>query len=301
MPRNANQILYRVHMSPSHIQTHYIVGIAATLTFVIGELCLAATVSLISIIILKQHLQEKVELSFSYSYRYYGIRWGISTLGLAAVPCVLGFDIYIINDLRGRYFYFAILAVLTVGILPATPTAIYFAWKTKAPAVPYIFVIPVALLFCCCNTQRAKSLVLGIALWINLLGVSLLACHGGMIVLALVVEPVTVMSNTLIVALFLFCVSNILALLLTISAYVFTPRQQRPRRGKNTIVRSVVLIMLLALVGCFFAPISLLGYYNNLGTYENDFIAFITSAVIPVFAAWSCYVLFKEINLEMVG
>ena len=227
--------------SPSHIQTHYIVGIAST--FVIGELCLAATVSMISIIILKQHLQEKVELSFSYSYRYYGIWWGISTLGLAAVPCVLGFDIYIINDLRGRYFYLAILAVLTVGILPATPTAIYFAWKTKAPAVPYIFVIPVALLFCCCNTQRAKSLVLGITLWINLLGVSLLACHGGMIVLALVVEPVTVMSNTLIVALFLFCVSNILALLFTISTYVFIPRQQRPRRGRNTIIRAVVLIM----------------------------------------------------------
>ena len=53
---------------------------------------------------------------------------------------------------------------ISMGILQE-----YFVYKTKqSPAIPHILMIPVTALFCYCNTKHVKSLLLGTALWINM-------------------------------------------------------------------------------------------------------------------------------------
>ena len=147
-----------------------------------------------------------------------------------------------------KYSSYAILLVLT--LLPGLIIAGYFTCKTKPPAVPYILMIPVTALLCCCNTQRAKSLVFGTALWINLTAVTLIMEHGLIILLAFLAQLFAVITNTLVLILVAFCITNILALLFTISAYLFTPKRLRPQGQGKTMLRAVVLIPLLAMIAC---------------------------------------------------
>ena len=149
----------------------------------------------------------------------------------------------------GRYALYAGLG--GVCTLPGIPIAIYFACKTKPPAVPYIIMIPVALLFCCCNTQRAKSLVFGVALWINMMAVQTVSFTATALVFAMLAELLIIITNTLILVLLAFCLTNIFALLFTISAYLFTPRHCRPQGRRNTIIRAAFLIPLLLTTICY--------------------------------------------------
>ena len=249
----------------------------------IFQVCLALIGSVMA---LRWNLKDTVILSYTYSYKHYGLWWGVTHICFISVPVTLYFDLSVImssypeyGDLA-RYPLCAIL--LGVTVLPALLIAVYFTYKTKPPAVPYILMIPVAALLCCCNTLRAKSLVFGTALWINLTAVTLIMGHGLVILSAVVAEPFAVITNTLVLILVIFCITNILALLFTISAYLFTPKCNRPQRQGKTMLRAVVLIPLLAMIACLCLSIDSVGYLTNRDSKQDNIISLMGSVALPV-------------------
>ena len=131
------------------------------------------------------------------------------------------------------------IGIVSLPALLAVPIAIYFAGTVKPPSMPYILLIPTAVLFCCCKLQRTKPFVFCIGIVINVMAVLYIALHGTVIGFTLFAEPFAVITNALV--------------LFTITAYLFTPKRQRPHGRGTTILHAVVLIPLLAMVGCYCA------------------------------------------------
>ena len=250
---------------------------------VVFETCL---VLIGSVLALKWNLKDVSILSYTYSHKHYGLWWGVTYVWFIAIPITLYSDQSVMlasypeyGD-SVRYSSCAILLVST--LLPGLIIAGYFTYKTKPPAVPYILMIPVAALLCCCNTQRAKSLMFGTALWINLTAVALIAGHGLTILLAILAEPFAGITNTLVLILVIFCITNILALLFTISAYLFTPKCLRPQGQGKTMLRALVLIPLLAMIACLCFTIGSVGYLIKHHTKQDNIISLMGSVALPV-------------------
>ena len=241
-----------------------------------------------SVLVLKWNLKDIVNFSYTYSYKHYGLWWGVTYFLLVAVPVMFTLDVKtLVNDhefvgARDFYGYTLSASLLVLTVLPGLIIAGYFTCKTKPPAVPYILMIPVAALLCCCNTQRAKSLVFGTALWINLTAVTLIMGHGIIIFTAALAEPFAIITNTLVIILVVFCITNILALLFTISAYLFTPKRHRPRGQGKTMLHAVVLIPLLTMIACLCFAISSFGYLIKRNTKQDNIISLMGSVALPV-------------------
>ena len=223
-----------------------------------------------TVLALKWNLKDAVTLSYTYSYKHYGLWWGVTYVWFIAIPITLYSDLSAIMGSFPEYgdsLRYPLCAILLgVTLLPGLTIAGYFTYKTKSPAVPYILMIPVAALVCCCNAQCAKSLVFGTALWINLTAVTIIMEHGLIILLAVLAEPFAGITNTLVLILVVFCITNILALLFTISAYLFTPKHLRPQGQGKTMLRAVVLIPLLAMIACLCFSIGSVGYLMKRNT-----------------------------------
>ena len=242
-----------------------------------------------SLIVLKRHLEDRVKLSYTYSYNHYGFWWGVTILVSITHPLILRSDLHQLIKLHNKYAsipgysFAAVMLSLVLCTLSAVPIAIYFVYKTKQPpAIPYILMIPVTVLFCCCNTKCAKLLVFGMALWINLVALPLAAVHGAAILLTVIVEPFAVITNTLVLVLLLFCLTNIFALSFTISAYIFTRKHQRPQGEGTTMLRAVILIPLLVVVGSIGLFICIMGYLVNADTKQGSFVSLASSASVPL-------------------
>ena len=244
-----------------------------------------------SVLVLKWNLKDIVNFSYTYSYKHYGLWWGVTYFLFVAVPVVFALDVKtLVNGheyvgARDFYGYTLSASLLVPTVLPGLIIAGYFTCKTKPPAVPYILMIPVAALLCCCNTQRAKSLVFGTALWINLTAVTLIMIHGIIIFTAALAEPFAVITNTLVIILVVFCITNILALLFTISAYLFTPKRHRPRGQGKTMLHAVVLIPLLTMIACLCFAISSFGYLIKRNTKQDNIISLIW-ALLLFLSSW---------------
>ena len=248
------------------------------------EVCLAL---IGSVLVLRWNLKDTAVLSYTYSYKHYGLWWGVTHVWFISVPATLYSDLSVTMssdlDFFGISFNYPLCAcLLGVTVFPTLLIAGYFTYKTKPPAVPYILVIPVAALLCCCNTQRAKSLVFGTALWINLTAVTLIMFHGLMISLAVLAEPFAVITNTLVLILVIFCITNILALLFTISAYLFTPKRHRPQRQRKTMLRAVILLPLLAMIACLCFSLGSVGYLTSRDSKQGNVISLMGSIAFPV-------------------
>ena len=239
-----------------------------------------------SVLALKWNLEDVAILSYTYSYKHYGLWWGVTYVGLIAIPITLYSDLSVIMASYPEYGdlirYPSCVILLVLALLPGLIVAGYFTYKTKPPAVPYILMIPVAALLCCCNTQRAKSLVFRTSLWINLTAVALIMGHGLAILLAVLAEPFAVITNTLVIILVAFCITNILALLFTISTYLFTPKRIRPRGQGKTMLRAVVLIPLLAMIACLCFFIGSMGYLIKRHTKQDNILSLLGSIALPV-------------------
>ena len=240
-----------------------------------------------SAIVLKWHLEDRVKLSYTYSYNHYGFWWGVTIVVFITLPLMLHVDLSELikhqNEYASTLTYSFAAAMLVLCVLSGVPITIYFVYKTKQPpAIPYILMIPVTVLFCCCNTKRAKLLVFGIALWINLVALPLTAFHGAAILLTVIVEPFAVITNTLVVVLNIFCFTNIFALSFTISAYIFTRKHQRPQGEGTTMQRAIILILLLFVVGCISLFIGVMGFLVNADTKQGSFVSMASSASVPL-------------------
>ena len=275
-----------VHIPNSHVK-HFHTYVQYMLAS-IGELCTMILAILWSVVVLKRHLEDRVKLSYTYSYNHYGLWWGVTILASITLPLMFYSDVSMLIEsynerISHNYFYDLPAALLLLCAIQGVPIAIYFVYKTKQPpAIPYILMIPVTVLFCCCNTKRAKLLVFGMALWINLVALPVTAVHGAAILLTVIVEPFAVITNTLVLVLLLFCLTNIFALSFTISAYIFTRKHQRPQGEGTTMLRAVILILLLVVVGCISIEIGNMGYLVNVDTKHGSFVSLASSASVPL-------------------
>ena len=261
---------------------------ASVVMFLLGVLFEIMLVLMGSVLVLKWNLKDIVNFSYTYSYKQYGLWWGVTYFLFVAVPVMFALDVKTLvngHTFVGTinfYSYTISASLYVLTVLPGLIVAGYFTYKTKPPAVPYILMIPVAALLCCCNTQRAKSLVFGTALWINLTAVTLIMSHGLLIIAAVLAEPFSVITNTLVLILVAFCIANILALLFTISAYLFTPKCLRPQGQGKTMLRAVVLIPLLAMIACLCFSIGSVGYLIKPNTKQGNIISLMGSVALPV-------------------
>ena len=240
-----------------------------------------------TVLMLKWNLKYWVELSNTYSYRYYGLLWAMTSFTTFVVPILLYLDTTIVLASYPEYGevvqYSTCILLLALAILPAIPISAYFAYKTKPPVIPYCLLVPVAIVFCCCNTRRAKSLVLSIAMWINIIAMEGVIFHGLIIIfLGILAEPFTVFTNVLILLLAIFCIINILALLFTISAYIFTPKHLRPQGQGKTMLHALLLIPLLAMVSCLCYAIGSVGYLLSGRGNQGNVISFVSSFAFPL-------------------
>ena len=240
------------------------------------------------ILVLKCHLETHVQQTHFYTYKHYGLISGITSCNIFMLPfmmyCVFSLVINRVPPQNGGDIGYLVIGIGIVSLpaLLAVPIAIYFARTVKPPSMPYIFLIPTAVLFCCCKLQHTKPLVFCIGILINVMTVLYITIHGTIIGFALLAEPYAVITNALVLVLVLFCLINIFSLVFTISAYLFTPKRQRPQGRGTTILHAVVLIPLLAMVGCYCAVLGSSGYAINVDTKQDSTRAFLSSAFIPV-------------------
>ena len=244
-------------------------------------------VSIGIILVLKCHLETHVQQTHFYTYKHYGLMSGITSCNIFMLPFMIYCVFTVVNRAspqNGNDIGYMVTGIVIVSLptLIAIPVAIYFARIVKPPSMPYIFLIPTAVLFCCCKLQRTKPCVFCIGIVINVMATLYITIHGTIIVFALVVEPFAVITNALVLILVLFCLVNIFSLVFTIFAYLFTPKQQRPRGRGTTILHAVVLIPLLAMVGCYCAVLGSSGYAINGDTKQDNTRALVSSAFIPV-------------------
>ena len=267
LQKQANGIFY-------YILSIIVFDLVLVLGFLLAFMC--------SVLALKWNLKDAVMMSYTYSYKYYGIWWGVTCVCSIIVSVSLQLDLLTMMNYRNVVNYTFRAILLGGTVLPGLFIAGYFTYKTKPPAVPYILMIPVAALLCCCNIQRAKSLVFGTALWINLTAVMRIMTHGLLLLLGILVEPFAIITNTLILILVAFCITNILALLFTIFAYLFTPKRHRPQGQGKTILRAVVLIPLLAMIACLCFTMGSNSYLSNRYTKQDNIMSLLSSVALPV-------------------
>ena len=253
----------------------------------IGAVMELILVSIGIILVLKCHLETHVQQTYFYTHKHYGLISGITCCNIFMLPfmmyCVLSVLIRV-SPQNGSDIGFLVtgIGITSLPALLAVPIAIYFARTVKPPSIPYIFLIPTVVLFCCCKLQRTKPFVFCMGILINVMTVLYITIHGTIIGVAVLAEPFAVITNALVLILCLFCLINIFALVFTISAYLFTPKQQRPQGRGTTILHAVVLIPLLAMVGCYCAVLGSSGYAINVDTKQDNFRALLSSAFIPV-------------------
>jgi hypothetical protein len=119
-------------------------------------------------------------------------------------------------------------------------------------------------------------------MWVNIMGDILGIIHGLCILVAILAEPFAVITNTLALFLGIFCVINILALLFTISAYIFTPKHLRPQGQGKTMLHALLLIPLLAMVSCLCYAIGSVGYLLSGRGNQGNVISFVSSFAFPL-------------------
>ena len=252
------------------------------------------------IYVLDHHMDYYAQQTYSYTYKYYGIMCGVTCSSVLMLPLLariiyLNFEAVKPGNATQLTYFMALLITAVSPIFVVFPIAIYFAYKTKPPAIPYILMIPVTVLFCCCNTKRAKSLVFGMGLWINLAAVSFAATHGTIIAFTILAGPFTVITNTMVLILLLFCITNIFALAFVITAYIFSPRHQRPKWQRKQVKHAVILIALLAMVMCFCAAVASSSYARNTASQQGH-ERYIASIAVPLILGVLTFVLTRIIG-----
>ena len=284
--RTANDATYILPSRIGDRQFHHIT-VSYGVYILIGGILEVVLLWLIAIGVIKCQIKHCVDQSYSYSYQYYGLMWGVTVIGLITTTALFYGHISVVKQLlisddSDKRLIIPYIFGIAMGILPGMPIAIYYAYKTAPPATPYILVMPVTVLLCCCNTKHAKSLLFGMALWINMVAFQSVLTTLSFTLFAVLAKPFAVITNTLGLILLTLSLTNITALVLTISAYIFTPKHRRLQGGGRTMFYAVALILLMAIICCFCAAFGSNGYVINVDTKQGTFVSLTASAVIPL-------------------
>ena len=261
--------------------------------FLFGAVSLSISWTLITIALLNQTWHKVIKNSHTYLFEHYGILWGIMSSSILFAPAMLVHLFILIG-----YSYLVNYILIVLLVLPGVPIAVYFTFKHTSLAIPNIFLLP-AKFVCCCNKQRGERLASVIMLALTIVTIHGFIGHGVTVMVVMFTKPFAIIVNTLILILILFCLINILAILFTISAYVFTPRHIRPRVNSSTIFSAVVLISILITVACLGTALALSGAVVTDEQKPNSLNNILTSVAQPLFLAVLTFALRKIISRLM--
>ena len=221
------------------------------------------------------------------AYEGYGLYWGLSATATAFVIFVAYLDfqtLYMgIHDIPFPSWPF-LCAILVFWILSSLMTAMYMAYKYKPVTIPLLVWTPFMIL-CCCRKKYAKCATFTVNLWINIMFAQGFVGHGLVTLLAMFIAPFAILCDTTVVILSLFCLTNIFAILFTISAHIFTPCHLRPQGSSTAILHAAYLIPLLVAVMCFSAVVAAGAYWINEETKQASYISSFATFAIPLFIA----------------
>ena len=252
---------------------------------------------------IKRHLKEYVEKSHLYSYNDYGVVCGGTAvsflLALVIIYSHIGNAQRVFPEGADTVPYALYLSGIGLVILPGIPTAIYFTCTSKPPAIPSIFYMPVSIIFCC-NTRYGKSLVFAAGLFALTVSLQCFSVTAMLTIFVAFAEPFAIITNSLVVALLVFCLVNCVALIFTISAYVFTPKGQKTEGGKFVIARQAfIVIPLLAMVCCYCAVLGAGGYSVNVDTKQGTLRSILGTLTVPVILGATTFGLKKLITKSL--
>ena len=262
---------------------------------------LMASVALLKVLL--KVLLQKMESS-SYSFDYYGMFWGMSAI-LCPIPMVfIYFDITYLSLFtfnptfqQAKYVRYIWPFVLAFPIIFCMPVAIYFGVKFKL-TTPSFYLLPAKFL-CCCNEKYARTLVVSLTLWFNMVAAQYIVGHCAFVVYAFTVAPFIVTVNVMLLVLTFMCLTYAMALVFTVCALVDSRRCLRSKADCVATVRAAMLIPLLLAIICFSFMIALNGQFVNTATQQNSFPMILKSLFAPVFLAAMSLSLKKFISVWM--
>lgn len=251
---------------------------------------------------LRSNLSHWVEQSYTYSYQHYGLPWGVTCLvgpaGGASIAlytaALTGIKDILFISHHGTLVQVVVVVIIT---LHGLPISLYFTCKTKPPAVPYIFLMPTSALFCCCSTKRAKSFVFWLALWMNSMFTLFFFFNGCGILLASLVQPVAVITNSLGLILVSFCAVNIMASAFVISAYICTKKILRPQGQGKKFFKAALLIPILFMAGSWCVASGYIAYITSNDARQGGAMGNLKSLSVPVMLVGLTIALKKLITL----
>jgi hypothetical protein len=257
------------------------------IVLVVGGIFQSLLIFMIAIIKMKRHLKEYAEKSYAYQYDHYGLMCGSTIVGLLLIIVVTYVHIstarIVFPQGQDKVPYAVYISAIGIYILPGIPIGIYFACKIKSPAIPYVFLIPMSL-FCCCNIHRGKRVIFGAGIFVTVISMQCVSVTALLILFAILTEPFAVVTNTLVLILFVFCLVNLLAVVFTISAYLFTPSALKSKDGRTSIIahQAFVMVPLLVMICCYCTVVASGGYSINIDTKQGSIRSVFGTLAVPV-------------------
>ena len=255
--------------------------------FFVGSFNIIASVVLLQVLL--KALSHKMEVS-SYSFDYYGIFWGMSSI-LCPVLMVLLYravtflSVFTFNPeiQQTEYVRYIWPFVLAFPIIFCAPVAIFFGVKFKL-TTPSVYLLPSKLL-CCCNEKYAQTLVVSLTLWFNLVTAQYIVGYGVFVLYTFPVAPFVVAVNVMLLVLTFMCLTYAMALVFTVCAFIGSRKCLRSKADCVATVRAAMLIPLLLAIICLSLATALSGQFVNTATQQNSFPMILKSLFAPVLLA----------------
>ena len=260
-----------------------------------------------------RHFQNLANNANDYSFKSYGLFWGVSTTLFVFAIAAFG------SDLRQLILVFPkigtplqvawVLCIILLSLL--TTVAALFIAVSSSITIPclYLRLAKSCCSWCCCccvccckEFISPRTLVTFLAVWFDMLALQLLCHHAIVAVLAIPAAPLTIVTNVLFLGLVGICVSHTFALVFTLCAKLNTSHVHECRKflmvirckiippGINKIkeihcnyyVRAGILIPLLMSFALFSLLLAFSGKFVNSATEQVNFPTFLLSFFIPL-------------------
>ena len=263
------------------VQIYYI--ISTIVIIFVGIFVFMASVVLFQVLlkVLSQKTKDR-----NYSFDYYGMFWGMSSILCLVLMVLLYRDIshFLLVTFnpelqQTEYTRYIWVLIIASPIVVCLPGAIYFGVKFKL-AIPSVYLLP-AKLICCCNEKRSRILVVSLTLWFNMVAAQYIVGHGIFIVSAFPVAPFVVAVNVMLLVLTFMCLTYVMGLVFTVCAFIGSRKCLRSNDDCFATVRAAMLIpLLLAVIGFSFL-VAINVRFVNTATQQNSFHVFAKSLFPP--------------------
>ena len=223
------------------------------------------------------------------SYDNYGLFWGGVVLSAVGNVLMTLHSFWIIKlNLASGVPEFVILgsvlgAQLVLAMSAALVVAVHYGCRLEF-SIPYIFTLPIDILFCCkCTKQINKKIVQCLSLWNLLMFLLHVLYRGSFVLLALLARPPSVAPTSLMYLFAAFCTVHFLAIIFTSS------KMKKSEEWKKHVpailidlVQTMMFMFIFATALCFGLVIGAAGALANYGGIQNSPYPTLSTLVTPL-------------------